>query len=83
MVTSVTIVESRNYVDVKRDRNKKTPAVPKKPDKTPRFEFYLYNDVGRIIKQYLTIHEIQQILLQQSQSLGNMHNRDVLFCLPI
>ena len=72
MVTSVTIVESRNYVDVKRDRNKKTPAVAKKPDKTPRFEFYLYNDAGRIIKQYLTIHEIQQILLQQSQSLGNI-----------
>ena len=71
-MTSVTIVESRNYVDVKRDRNKKTPAVAKKPDKTPRFEFYLYNDAGRIIKQYLTIHEIQQILLQQSQSLGNI-----------
>merc|ERR1712107_379725 len=68
VVTSVTIVESRNYV-VTRDETKKVP-VPKKPDKTPRFEFYLYNDSGRIIKQYLTIHEIQQILLQQSQSLG-------------
>ena len=84
MVTSVTIVESRNYVDVKRDRNKKTPAVAKKPDKTPRFEFYLYNDAGRIIKQYLTIHEIQQILLQQSQSLGNIFIcREELFCLPL
>merc|ERR1719295_2433839 len=39
-------------------------------DKTPKFEFYLYNDAGRIIKQYLSIHEIQQILLQQSQNLG-------------
>merc|ERR1719394_871315 len=68
VVTSVTIVESRNYV-VTRDETKKVP-VPKKPDKTPRFEFYLYNDSGRIIKQYLTIHEIQQILLQQSQNLG-------------
>merc|ERR1712227_734201 len=68
VVTSVTIVESRNYV-VTRDETNKVP-VPKKPDKTPRFEFYLYNDSGRIIKQYLTIHEIQQILLQQSQSLG-------------
>ena len=25
---------------------------------------------GRIIKEYLSIHEIQQILLQQSQNLG-------------
>ena len=40
-------------------------------DKTPKFEFYLYNDAGRIIKQYLSIHEIQQILLQQSQNLGD------------
>ena len=39
-------------------------------DKTPKFEFYLYNDAGRIIKQYLSIHEIQQILLQQSHDLG-------------
>ena len=69
MVTSVTIVESRNYVDVT-DANRFKPAVSRRPDKTPRFEFYLYNDAGRIIKQYLTIHEIQQILLQQSQSLG-------------
>ena len=71
VVTSVTIVESRNYVDVTEGakKKKKTP-VAKRPDKTPRFEFYLYNDAGRIIKQYLTIHEIQQILLQQSQNLG-------------
>ena len=69
-MTSVTIVESRNYVTVNQDKN--TKKVPKKPDKTPRFEFYLYNDAGRIIKQYLTIHEIQQILLQQSQNLGKL-----------
>ena len=69
VVTSVTIVESRNYISSKESGKKKVP-VPKRPDKTPRFEFYLYNDEGRIIKQYLTIHEIQQILLQQSQSLG-------------
>ena len=69
-MTSVTIVESRNYVTVNQDKNRKKVPAPKKPDKTPRFEFYLYNDAGRIIKQYLTIHEIQQILLQQSQNLG-------------
>ena len=46
-------------------------------DKTPKFEFYLYNDAGRIIKQYLSIHEIQQILLQQSQNLGEKK----IFCL--
>ena len=39
-------------------------------DETPKFEFYLYNDAGTIIRQHLSIHEIQQILLQQSQSLG-------------
>ena len=39
-------------------------------DETAKFEFYLYNDAGTIVKQYLSIHEIQQILLQQSQSLG-------------
>ena len=43
-------------------------------DKTPKFEFYLYNDAGRIIKQYLSIHEIQQILLQQSQNLGDTNS---------
>ena len=74
-MTSVTIVESRNYVTVNQDKNTKKVPVPKKPDKTPRFEFYLYNDAGRIIKQYLTIHEIQQILLQQSQNLGINHKR--------
>ena len=70
VVTSVTIVESRNYVGTKESDRTRKPVVSKRPDKTPRFEFYLYNDSGRIIKQYLTIHEIQQILLQQSQSLG-------------
>ena len=49
-----------------KNRNKGPPE-----DKTPKFEFYLYNDAGRIIKQYLSIHEIQQILLQQSQNLGD------------
>ena len=73
VVTSVTIVESRNYVDVTEGAKKKKTPVAKRPDKTPRFEFYLYNDAGRIIKQYLTIHEIQQILLQQSQNLGMSH----------
>ena len=70
VVTSVTIVESRNYISSNKENSKNKVPVPKRPDKTPRFEFYLYNDEGRIIKQYLTIHEIQQILLQQSQNLG-------------
>ena len=48
-------------------------------DKTPKFEFYLYNDAGRIIKQYLSIHEIQQILLQQSQNLGDTNSLAVPF----
>ena len=50
---------------------KKENLKKKERDKTPMFEFYLYNDAGRIIRQYLSIHEIQQILLQQSQNFGN------------
>ena len=36
----------------------------------PKFEFYIYNDVGTMVKQYLTVREIQQLLLQQSLRLG-------------
>ena len=36
----------------------------------PKFEFYIYNDVGNMVKQYLTVREIQQLLLQQSLRLG-------------
>ena len=62
----MSIVENKKSFEIK-GRNKHKP---KRKDKTPKFEFYLYNDAGRIIKQYLSIHEIQQILLQQSQNLG-------------
>ena len=55
----------RYEAEYMKNRKKSPPE-----DKTPKFEFYLYNDAGRIIKQYLSIHEIQQILLQQSQNLG-------------
>jgi hypothetical protein len=34
---------------------------------------------GRIIKEYLSIHEIQQILLQQSQNLGKDRPKEALF----
>ena len=36
----------------------------------PKFEFYIYNDVGNMVKQFLTVREIQQLLLQQSLRLG-------------
>ena len=36
----------------------------------PKFEFYIYNDIGSMVKQYLTVREIQQLLLQQSLRLG-------------
>ena len=68
VVTSVSIVENQKNFGSVEGRNKNKPK--RKKDKTPKFEFYLYNDAGRIIKQYLSIHEIQQILLQQSQNLG-------------
>ena len=58
-------LSSRYEAEYMKNRKKGPPE-----DKTPKFEFYLYNDAGRIIKQYLSIHEIQQILLQQSQNLG-------------
>ena len=69
IVTCITIVENKN-IKINKNEKKKEKRNLKKKDKTPRFEFYLYNDAGRIIKQYLSIHEIQQILLQQSQNLG-------------
>ena len=72
VVTSVTIVENKNN-KINKNENNKENNKPKRKDKTPRFEFYLYNDAGRIIKQYLSIHEIQQILLQQSQNLGEQN----------
>ena len=74
-MTSVTIVEHTNLV---RTGGQKGIA-KKKADKTPKFEFYLYNDAGRIIKQYLSIHEIQQILLQQSQTLGRLSKQDICY----
>ena len=36
----------------------------------PKFEFYIYNNVGTMVRQYLTVREIQQLLLQQSLRLG-------------
>ena len=71
VVTSVTIIENKSLSKFESKlQNMKEKNKPKRKDKTPKFEFYLYNDAGRIIKQYLSIHEIQQILLQQSQNLG-------------
>ena len=62
---NIYFLSSRYEAEYMKNRKKGPPE-----DKTPKFEFYLYNDAGRIIKQYLSIHEIQQILLQQSQNLG-------------
>ena len=38
--------------------------------RVPKFEFFIYNDAGNMVKQYLTVREIQQLLLQQSLRLG-------------
>merc|ERR1739844_69127 len=73
VVTSVTIVESMDETNKKKyeeEYMKHRKEQYKKQSMQPKFEFYLYNDAGRIIKQRLSIHEIQQILLQQSQNLG-------------
>ena len=39
-------------------------------NRVPKFEFYIYNDAGAMVKQYLTFQEIQHLLLQQSVNLG-------------
>ena len=69
-MTSKSVVENANtndeYLRILKEQSHKGR------DETPKFEFYLYNDAGTIIRQHLSIHEIQQILLQQSQSLGNL-----------
>ena len=37
----------------------------------PRFEFYTYNDAGTMVKQLLTVQQIQQLMVHQSsQQLG-------------
>ena len=37
----------------------------------PRFEFYIYNDAGTMVKQLLTVQQIQQLMVHQSsQQLG-------------
>ena len=38
--------------------------------RVPKFEFFIYNDAGNMVKQLLTVKEIQQLLLQQSLRLG-------------
>ena len=39
-------------------------------DRTPRFQFYLYNKQGRILKTQMSIHEVQKLLLRQTKHLG-------------
>merc|ERR1711976_507499 len=39
-------------------------------DLTPRFNFYLYNNGGRIFRSQLSIHEIQIFLLKRSKEIG-------------
>ena len=36
----------------------------------PKFKFYLYNDNGELIQEHLTLHEIQHLLLLQTQRSG-------------
>ena len=46
------------------------PPVRAAQDETPAFEYFLYNSAGRLVKWRLSIHEVQRILLQQSQDIG-------------
>ena len=39
-------------------------------DRTPRFQFFLYNKQGRILKTQMSIHEVQKLLLRQTKHLG-------------
>ena len=53
-------------------QNETHRGFPEGSRREPKFEFYLYNDAGNMVKQYLTVREIQQILLQQSLQLGKV-----------
>ena len=38
--------------------------------RVPKFEFYVYNDVGNIVKQYLTTEQIQELLMGHGEPAG-------------
>ena len=38
--------------------------------RVPKFEFYVYNDLGNLVKQYLTSEQIQELLRGQGQPAG-------------
>ena len=42
--------------------------------KFPKFEFYIYNDVGNIVKQHLSFRQIQELLLRNNPELGMKYN---------
>ena len=43
--------------------------------KFPKFEFYIYNDVGNIVKQHLSFRQIQELLLRNNPELGMKYKR--------
>ena len=62
-------VKDLNFAEIQSETQRSFP-VNDGSRREPKFEFYLYNDAGNMVKQYLTVREIQQILLQQSLQLG-------------
>merc|ERR1711976_4777 len=46
--------------------------------KFPKFEFYIYNDVGNIVKQHLSFRQIQELLLRNNPELGKLQIRKML-----
>ena len=38
--------------------------------RVPKFEFYVYNDYGNLVKQYLTSEQIQELLRGTGQPAG-------------
>ena len=45
--------------------------------KFPKFEFYIYNDVGNIVKQHLSFRQIQELLLRNNPELGMKYKRNL------
>ena len=65
-------VKGLEMEDLREIQNESQRSFPGSSRREPKFEFFLYNDAGNMVKQYLTVREIQQILLQHSLQLGTV-----------
>ena len=57
--------------------SKRNPLIYIFNSKFPKFEFYIYNDVGNIVKQHLSFRQIQDLLLRNNPELGMKYKRNL------